>query len=294
MIRPLLLAACAVSLLAEPALAQRRPREPAKPPAPAAAAEPAKPAARDWRTPDPQNVLVIDTTKGRVLVEIVPQLAPQHAERVRTLARQGTYDRRKFFRVIDNFMAQTGDPQDTGEGGSTHPDLPAEFTLRITPAEMVKVHSDAVSEIGFIGPNPVRSQNHWMAAATADGKVTAFGLYCPGVAGMARAGDPNSANSQFFLMRAKYPSLEQRYTVWGRVISGLDVVRAIKTGEPVEPPQDEMTTVRVLADIPEKERPTVRVVDEKSPWLQAEVARLKALKGPDFSACDIELPVEVK
>lgn len=289
MIRALLLGACAASLAAAPALAQPKARQPAAP-----AAQPARPASGDWRTPDPQNVLVIDTNKGRVLVEIVPQLAPQHAERIRVLTRQGLYDGRKFFRVIDAFMAQTGDPQDTGEGGSALPDLPAEFTFRAAPAEMVKVHADAVSEIGFVGPVPVRSQNAWMAAATIDGKVTAFGLYCPGVAGMARGGDPNSANSQFFLMRAKYPSLEQRYTVWGRVIAGLDAVRAIKTGEPVEAPQDEMQKVRVLADIPEAERPKVRVVDTRSPWLTAEVERLKALKGPDFSACDIELPVEVK
>ncbi|MFC3078377.1 peptidylprolyl isomerase [Phenylobacterium terrae] len=286
MIRALVLGACALSLAAAPALAQPKP--------PAPAAQPAAPGPGDWRTPDPQNVLVIDTNKGRILVEIVPQVAPQHAERIRTLTRQGLYDGRRFFRVIDGFMAQTGDPLDTGEGGSALPDLPAEFTLRIAPSEMVKVHADAVSEIGFVGPVPVRSQNAWMAAATVDGKVTAFGLYCPGVAGMARGGDPNSANSQFFLMRAKYPALEQRYTVWGRVISGLEVVRAIKTGEPVAPPQDEMQKVRVLADIPEAERPKVRVVDTKSPWLTAEVARLKALKGPDFNACDVELPVEVK
>ncbi|MFA5600934.1 MAG: peptidylprolyl isomerase, partial [Phenylobacterium sp.] len=73
-----------------------------------------------------------------------------------------------------------------------------------------------------------------------------------------------------------------------------DVVRAIKTGEPVSPPQDEMTTVRVLADLSAAERPKVRVVDARSGWLAAEVARLKALKGPDFNACDVDLPVEVK
>jgi peptidylprolyl isomerase len=290
MIRALVLGACALSLAAAPALAQ--PKRPAAKPAPAA--QPATPAPGDWRSPDPQDVLVIDTTKGRILVEIVPKLAPQHAERVRILARQGFYDGRKFFRVIDGFMAQTGDPLETGEGGSTLPDLAAEFTFRLAPAEMVKVNSDTVSEIGFVGPVPVRSQSAWMAAVSADGKAAAFGLFCPGVAGMARASEPDTANSQFFLMRAKYPALEQRYTVWGRVISGLDVVRSIKTGEPVEPPQDEMQKARVLADIPDAERPKVRVVDTKSPWLTAEVARLKALKGPDFNACDVELPVEVK
>ncbi|MDD3838322.1 MAG: peptidylprolyl isomerase [Phenylobacterium sp.] len=283
MIRALASGACAFALvIAAPAIAQ------------APANQSAAPGSADWRTPDPENVLVIDTTKGRILVEIVPQLAPLHAERIRVLTRQGLYDGRKFFRVIDGFMAQTGDPLESGEGGSELPDLPAEFTFRLAPAEMVKVHSDTVSEMGFVGPVPVRSQSSWMAAVSADGKAAAFGLFCPGVAGMARGSGADTANSQFFLMRAKYPSLEQRYTVWGRVISGLDVVRAIKTGEPVSPPQDEMTTVRVLADLSAAERPKVRVVDARSGWLAAEVARLKALKGPDFNACDVDLPVEVK
>ena len=243
---------------------------------------------------DRENALIMETTKGKVVIELLPDLAPGHVGRIKELAREGAYDGVVFHRVIDGFMAQTGDPLETGEGGSTLPDLAAEFTFRLAPAEMVKVNSDTVSEIGFVGPVPVRSQSAWMAAVSADGKAAAFGLFCPGVAGMARASEPDTANSQFFLMRAKYPALEQRYTVWGRVISGLDVVRSIKTGEPVEPPQDEMQKARVLADIPDAERPKVRVVDTKSPWLTAEVARLKALKGPDFNACDVELPVEVK
>ncbi|HEY9219351.1 MAG TPA: peptidylprolyl isomerase, partial [Phenylobacterium sp.] len=258
------------------------------------AAGPAKPAAADWRTPDPQNVLVIDTNKGRILVELTPELAPNHVERLRTLTRQGLYNGRKFFRVIENFMVQTGDPQDSGEGGSTLPDLAAEFSFRRGPADMVVIAEDAVSQTGFVGPVPVKSQSAMLMPVTVDGKVSAYGLYCPGVGGMARAGDPNSANSQFFLMRDRYPSLEQRYTVFGRVISGLDVVRAIKVGEPVAPPQDEMQQVRVLADIPDKERPKVRVVDPKSAWLKGEVERLKALNGVGFNACDIELPAEVK
>ena len=115
-----------------------------------------------------------------------------------------------------------------------------------------------------------------------------------GVAGMARDSNPDSGNSQFFLMRARFPSLESKYTAWGRVISGMDVVRAIKTGEPVEQPQDRMERVRVLADLPEAERPKVRVIDPKGPWFKAEIAHEKTVKGAGFSACDVEIPVEVK
>ena len=101
MIRKALLAA-AVMALAAPAAAQ----------APTAAA----PAASDWRTPDPENLLVIDTNKGRVVVELLPEVAPAHVQRVKELTRAGFYDGRTFFRVIDQFMAQTGDPEDRGTG----------------------------------------------------------------------------------------------------------------------------------------------------------------------------------
>lgn len=95
-----------------------------------AASQATRPAAADWRTPDPQNVLVIDTNKGRVIVEMIPEAASNHVARLRELTRAGLYDGRKFFRVIDQFMAQTGDPQDNGQGGSDKPDLAAEFTFR--------------------------------------------------------------------------------------------------------------------------------------------------------------------
>jgi peptidylprolyl isomerase len=112
--------------------------------------------------------------------------------------------------------------------------------------------------------------------------------------GMARDDNPDSGNSQFFFMRYPYPSLERKYTAWGRVISGLDVVRAIKVGEPVEDPQDRMEHVRLLADMPEATRPKVRVVDTAGPWFKAQIARVKAAKGADFTACDVDIPAEVK
>src|SRR5450432_4059224 len=84
----------------------------------------------DWRTPEAQDVLIIDTNKGRIIVEMNPAAAPASVARIQELTRAGFYDGRSFFRVIDNFMDQTGDPQDNGQGGSTKPDLPAEFTFR--------------------------------------------------------------------------------------------------------------------------------------------------------------------
>ncbi|MBW3617740.1 MAG: peptidylprolyl isomerase [Proteobacteria bacterium] len=273
-----------------PALGQTPTRPTAARPAPVAA-QAASPA--DYRTPDPQNVLVIDTTKGRILVEMSPEAAPAHVERIKLLTREKFYDGLNFHRVIDAFMAQTGDPLGTGEGQSTYPDVKGEFTFRRDAATPFAPAAQLAGQtLGFSRSLPVATQPDDLMVMTADKKVAAWGLYCPGVAGMARGEDNDSANSQFFLMRQPYPSLEKRYTAWGRVIHGLPVVRAIKTGEPVVDP-DKMIRVRLLADIPAAERPTVRVMDTTGPAFRALVERTRAARGADFSPCDIEIPAQV-
>ena len=261
----------------------------------APATRPSGPGPADWRTPDPNDVLVIDTNKGRILVELVPDVAPQNATRIRELAHENFFDGLRFFRVVENFMDQTGDPQNTGQGGSSKPNVPGEFTFRRgSDLNFVVAADQSVAEVGFVKSLPVMSQSMMLGAMTKDQKVTAWPLYCPGVLGMARDDNPDSGNSQFFLMRAGYPALEKRYTAFGRVISGMEVVTAIKVGEPVPDPQDRMERVRLLADLPDKDRPKVRVIDPKGSWFKAEIARTRALKGADFSACDVEIPVEVK
>jgi peptidylprolyl isomerase len=250
-------------------------------------------AASDWRTPNPDNVLVVETNKGRIIVELVPEVAPAHVERVRELAKAHFYDGQTFFRVIDSFMAQTGDPQNNGQGGSDKPDLKAEFLFR-RGAGYAPQGKIGATEIGFVGPLPVYSQNSALAAMTADGKVAAWGAFCPGVLGMARATDPNSANSQFFFMRQHYPSLEKTYTAFGRALSGLETIRAIKSGEPVVAPQDVMTTVRLLSDIPAAQRPSIQVMNTASPAFTAMVDKRRAEMGGAFSVCDVTVPVQVK
>ncbi len=264
-------------------------------PAAGAAGPAGAPAESDWRTPDPQNVLVIETSKGRILLEMQPQVAPQHVARVRQLARQGFYDGQSFFRVIDEFMDQTGDPQNTGVGGSTLPNLAPEFTFRRgSDMAVTVVNREDGRESGLLGAMPIISQPLDLAPLMADHRVRAYGTFCGGVAGMARAGPPDSANSQFFLMRATGVELDQKYTPWGRVIAGQDVVRAIKTGEPPPPPADKMTSVRILADLPPSARPRVRIIDTASPWFSAYMARTRADKGLSFSVCDLDLPSDVK
>lgn len=247
----------------------------------------------DWVQLDPESVLVIDTTKGRIFVELAPELAPQSVARIKELTREHFYDGLKFHRVIDDFMAQTGDPQGTGQGGSKYPDLKGEFTVR-RDETMPVVDPTVVGgdEDGFIGVMPVESQSDDLMDMTVDHKVTTWGKFCPGVAGMARSDSPDSANSQFFLMRQTNASLDKTYTPFGRVVAGLSVVRALKTGEPVINP-DIMTKVQVLADIPAAERPKVVVLDPHSKAFASVIAKARQDKGSDFTICDVDIPSQI-
>ena len=151
---------------------------------------------------DPENTLIIETTKGRVVIQMRPDLAPNHVAHIKKLAREHFYDGIVFHRVIDGFMAQTGDPTGTGTGSSKYPNLKQEFNAE---------------------------------------------PHVRGVASMARSQNPDSANSQFFIVFDDARFLDRQYTVWGKVIEGMENVDKIKRGEPVRDP-DKMVTVRVAAD----------------------------------------------
>jgi peptidylprolyl isomerase len=178
--------------LAAPALAQL-PHEAAKPEAAVAAPVAPPPAApAPILVVDPENVLHLDlSTGGRVTILLRPAVAPGHVERIKTLTRRGFYNGLLFHRVIDGFMAQTGDPQGNGQGGSDLPDLKAEFN------DLPHVR---------------------------------------GAVSMARTQEPDSANSQFFIMFQPLLRLDRTYTVFGRVISGMQWVDAIERGEPPASP----------------------------------------------------------
>jgi peptidylprolyl isomerase len=247
-----------------------------------------------WRDADAENTMVIDTNQGRIFVELVPSLAPQSVARVKQLVRMHFYDGLTFFRVIDDFMAQTGDPSNNGQGGSVLPNVPDEFGIKIGPGGMTRVNRSSGQELGFIGAVPMVSQPSAMAALTMDGKVAAHPTFCSGVIGMAKTEDPNSGNSQFFLMRQPHTSLDAKYTAFGRVIVGEGIVRSIKAGEPVPPPQDQMTRVQMLADIPDGVRPSVKVVDTASPYFAGVVNNLRVSEGDDFSLCDLDVAGQAK
>jgi len=256
-------------------------------------------AATDWRTVAPENLLVIDTTKGRVLVELEPRAAPNHVARIIALTERGFYDGHKFHRVIPGFMAQTGDPTGTGEGGSDLPDLAGEFNFRRgRDSNFVAVPNAGGTAVrGWVDALPIETQPDAQMFVTADMKVPASGLFCPGVLGMARSQSPDSANSQFFLMTGANPSLNGTYTAFGRVVGGLDVVKALNAGSnanngAVENP-DVMTRVRMASSIPAAERPSVKVIDAHSPSFTTRVDRLRETRGLNFSICDIDVPSEV-
>ena len=282
----LLLGLAGLLLAATPAMAAKK--APPAPPAPLVAA------ASDWRPVDAANTLVIETNRGTIYVELAPAAAPAASERLKKLTRAHFYDGLTFFRVIDDFMAQTGDPKNVGTGQSSEPKLPAEFTFRLgRDAGYIAVDWPQGSEGGFIGAFPVISQPAAMSGLTADGKVEAYGLFCAGVIGIARDNAPDSGNSQFFLMRQDHQNLNQNYTPFGRVVVGENFVRAIKAGEPVAAPQDVLIKAYVLGDLPEASRPKIRVIDTKSAYFLALAKRARDDVGDKFTPCDVEVAGEL-
>jgi cyclophilin family peptidyl-prolyl cis-trans isomerase len=153
--------------------------------------------------PDAENTLIMETTKGKVVIGLRPDLAPKHVDRIKKLAREGFYDGVAFHRVIDGFMAQTGCPEGTGMGGSKYPDLTAEFS----------------------------AEKHVRGACS-----------------MARATRPDSANSQFFICFDDATFLDKKYTVWGKVLEGMENIDKLERGEPVEQP-DRIRSLKVAADL---------------------------------------------
>ena len=159
---------------------------------------------------DLENTLYMDVPAGRVVIEMRPDLAPATVAQIKALVRQGFYNGLTFHRVIDGFMAQTGDPKGNGTGGFGHP-LKAEFS----------------------------NEKH-----------------VRGTVSMARASDPNSADSQFFIMFAPAPSLDGKYSIWGEVVSGMEYVDKIKKGDPARngavTDPDKIIKMQVAADAEKK------------------------------------------
>lgn len=245
----------------------------------------------DWRPLDPQNTLVIDTSRGRIVVEMRPELAPLAVARVKLLAREHVYDGLLFHRVIDGFVDQTGNPNNRDGGASSHPDLPPEFSARLARAAVTVAVSRRDGIEGFVGATPVAGASATETALGPDGRLRVWGAYCRGVVGMGRQADPGTSNSEIFFMRAPARRLDHDYTVWGRVVQGQAAVQAVAVGEPPAHP-DRMVRVQVMADMAAAERPSLEVQDERGPAFRAALAALKRREGASFSVCD--MPVAVR
>ncbi|MGD9981964.1 MAG: peptidylprolyl isomerase [Hyphomonadaceae bacterium] len=248
---------------------------------------------RNWRQLDPEDTLYIDTVHGRIVIELYPEVAPRHVERIKTLTRQGFYDGLTFHRVVDDFMAQTGDPQGTGEGASSLPDMQGEFMFRRGPdMPFVQAAEQNRARLGFYKTLPIESQPDAQMQVTSDGRVSANALHCQGVVSMARGSDMNSANSQFFIMRQPNTSLDKRYTIFGRVVWGQAAVMQIAVGNP-PPTPDRMVAVRIAADVPEAERAPIFVLRTDGPRFRDLIEETRRERRADFSICDVEIPARV-
>ncbi len=201
----------AILAIASPALAKKKSKKVAPPPIAAVLPDP---------VPTPDNLWHLQlSTGGTVVVQLRPDKAPAHAERIKTLTRAGFYDGLLFHRVIDGFMAQTGDPQGTGQGGSPLPDMKAEFN------DMPHVR---------------------------------------GTVSMARATEPNSANSQFFIVFMPTLRLDNNYTALGRVVSGMNFADAVERGEPPAAPS-KVVRAWIEADGPNAARVPLPAVSLTAP-----------------------------
>ena len=243
----------------------------------------------DWRPLDLANTLVVETTRGRIVVEMRPEFAPKAVERVKRLAREGVYDGLLFHRVIEGFVDQTGDPNNKDGGTSSYPDLPAEFSTRL-PADarpvVVTRRSDGVE--GFLGASPFAGVSAAEQALGSDHRLRVWGAYCAGTAGMGRQAGIDTANAEIFFMRAPARRLDHDYAVWGQVVQGLDVVRAINVGEPPKDP-DRMLKVRLAADLPPAERPKLEVLNPNGREFHVRLAAIRAGKGVAFTVCDMAM-----
>ncbi len=230
----------------------------------------------DWRTADPQNLVLIDTKYGQVAVELAPEFAPNHTERLRALIRAHFYDGLSFYRVIDGFVAQGG----IGEGTASTRDHPVEArNLGQWPA--LKAEFDRVSspepvftplgnadlmapDVGFedgfaVARDPV-DRREWL-------------IHCPGTFAFARDDNPDTAATEFYIVIGQSPRrLDRDLTAFGRVLSGMQYLQKLERGDPDVDSgviadvakRDPIVRMRLAADLPEKDRPSFQVIRTES------------------------------
>ena len=240
--------------------------------------------ANEWRDVDPENLVVMDLSYGRVLIELAPQFSPHHAERFRSLVRSKFYDGQTFYRVIDGFVAQGGIGEGDDKKLPNWPALKAEFDRNIgidvefTPLGSPDLFADKVGHVdGF-------------PAGQSKGDKRMWALHCPGAIAMARDNDPDTGSTEFYLPIGQAPRrLDRNLTVFGRVLDGMQYLQKLNRGDPKvdsgviqdATKRDPIVKVQMAADILLAERPRVQVMDTTSKAF-ADYKAQRRNPAPDF------------
>lgn len=260
-----LIAACAPGESEPPAQQSAEPQTPKRGPGEIIADA----APEDWRTLDPENLLVIELERGRVVVALSEKLAQAHVKQVKTLARDGFYDGLSFYRVIDGFVAQGGDLFETRDIKAAEKAMTAEAEQPLTPEMGFTPIEDAdgyAAKAGFIDSEPV--------GVDAAGK-TVWRLHCTGAFAFGRNNDMNSASTEFYITLQPQRYLDRNLTVFGQVVAGMEHVQALRRVAPAETPEDDpgetILSMRVAADLPEDARPALEILRSDTPTFAAYV-----------------------
>ncbi len=217
----------------------------------------------DWRTLNPENVLVLELERGRVIVALAERLAQGHTAQIKKLAREGFYDGLSFYRVIDGFVAQGGDVFESREVKTAAKAITAEFDQPLTDSmkfRPVSVVDGYAARVGFINSAAVgvdeAGENVWR-------------LHCPGAVAMARGNEPDTGGTEFYIALQPQRYLDRNLTVFGQVVEGMEVIQTLRRVSPPESPEDDrgetITSVKVAADLPEGERPELEILRTDTP-----------------------------
>ena len=250
----------------------------------------------DWRMIEPEETLYIELERGRVVIALATQLAPAHVAQVKTLTRDGFYDGLSFYRVIDGFVAQGGDPFEERALKNAAPSMTAEFDEPLRDDIRFSAIADKdgyAAQVGFVDTLP--------AGVDAAGE-TVWHLHCAGAFAFGRNDDRDSASTEFYITLQPQRYLDRNLSVFGRVIDGMEHVQALRRVAPPESKDDDLgetiISMRIAADVPEAERTDFEILDSGRPIFAEYVASRRNRPEAFFhfrhdyiDVCQLPIPV---